>query len=59
MAKDYLTEKMVEILESDMDRKEKEYKLKRLKRENLDKYFNKRRYPDIVRNQAEGEIRKV
>ena len=59
MAKDYLTEKMVDILESDMPREKKEYKLKRLKRENLDKYYRKRRYPDLVRNQANSKVRKV
>lgn len=59
MAKDYLTDRIVEILESDMDREEKEYKLKRLKRENLDKYYNKRRYPEMVRDHSTGEVRKV
>lgn len=59
MAKDYLTEKIVRILESDMPREKKEYKLKKLKRENLDKYYRKRRYPDLVRNQAESQVRKI
>mgnify|MGYP007124879826 FL=1 len=59
MAEKYITDRIVEILESDMDREKKEYKLKRLKRKNLQDYYGKRINPELVRDHATGEVRKV